>query len=199
LTGTGGIGKTRLAIQVAADLLESFVDGAYFVPLAPIREANLVMMAIAQTLGVRKTGSRALLESLVNVLHNKVLLLVLDNFEHIISAAPLVTDLLARCPRLKVLITSREVLHLRGEHEFLVPALALPVSRQPLPLATLTQYEAVQLLSSAPQRSNRILWSITPTHRRLPKFAYGWMGCPWRLNWRRRAPSFSRRRSCCKN
>ncbi|MFN8492562.1 MAG: BTAD domain-containing putative transcriptional regulator [Caldilineaceae bacterium] len=145
LTGTGGIGKTRLALQVAADLLERFGDGAYFVPLVPIREANLVLTVLAQTLNVHETGSRTLVENVVSYLQDKALLLVLDNFEHVVSTAPLMTDLLARCPQLKILVTSREVLHLRGEHEFSVPALGLPVRHQPLPLDTLTQSEAVQL------------------------------------------------------
>src|SRR5205823_6093728 len=98
---------------------------------------NLVLMAIAQTLGVREAGSRTLLESVVNYLHDKALLLVLDNFEHVVSAAPVITDLLARCPRLKILVTSREVLHLRGEHEFPVSALTMPTRRQAPSLASL--------------------------------------------------------------
>lgn len=145
LTGTGGIGKTRLALQVAADLFMSFPDGVHFIPLALIRDANLVLTTLAQTLNVREIGNRPLLENVAGFLQGKTLLLVIDNFEHVISAAPLLTDLLARCPQLKVLITSREVLHLRGEHEFSVPALGLPEHRTEVSLETFTQSTAVQL------------------------------------------------------
>lgn len=127
LTGPGGIGKTRLAMQVAANLLDHFVDGVYFVSLAPISEPNLVGAAIAQTLGVRETAGRSLQESLRAYLRDRQLLLVLDNFEQILAAAPLVSALLTACRRLKTLVTSRAPLHLYGEQEFPVPPLALPI------------------------------------------------------------------------
>jgi len=145
LTGTGGIGKTRLALQVAADLFMSFPDGVYFIPLTLIRDANLVLTTLAQTLNVREIGNRPLLENVAGFLQGKTLLLVIDNFEHVISAAPLLIGLLARCPQLKLLVTSREVLHLRGEHEFSVPALGLPEHREAASLETFTQSAAVQL------------------------------------------------------
>ncbi len=126
LTGPGGIGKTRLAMQAATTLLDHFVDGVYFVSLAPITEPTLVISAIAQTLDVREAGTQALLEILQNFLHDRQLLLVLDNFEQVAKAAPLVATLLAECPRLKLLVTSRATLHLYGEYEFPVPPLALP-------------------------------------------------------------------------
>src|SRR5262245_12557142 len=126
LTGPGGVGKTRLALQVAAELLDDFTDGIYVVNLAPISDAGLVASAIAQTLGVREAAGRPLLNQLQDYLRGRHMLLLLDNFEQVVIAAALIADLLARCPRLIVLVTSREVLHLRGEKEILVPPLALP-------------------------------------------------------------------------
>lgn len=126
LTGPGGIGKTRLAMQVAATLLDHFVDGIYFVALAPIRDAALVISAIAQAVGVHELAGRPLQEILQDTLCARRMLLVLDNFEHVVTAAPLVGELVAACQQLKVLVTSRSTLHLYGEQEFPVPPLALP-------------------------------------------------------------------------
>lgn len=126
LTGPGGTGKTRLGLQVAADLLDQFENGAYFINLASISDASLVASAIAQALDVREAGRRPPLENVKGFLRDKQLLLLLDNFEQVVSSAPLVSELLATCTRLKILVTSRERLHLRGEHEFSVPPLALP-------------------------------------------------------------------------
>ncbi len=126
LTGAGGIGKTRLALQVATTLLDHFVDGVYFVSLAPIRDADLVLVAIAETLQMREAGEQPLGESLQAYLQHRQMLLVLDNFEQVVAAAPAVARLLAQCSRLKLLLTSRATLHLYGEQEFPVPPLALP-------------------------------------------------------------------------
>lgn len=126
LTGPGGIGKTRLALQVAANLLDHFVDGVYFVSLAPIRQAELVGVTIAQTLGIREVGGQPLLESLQDYIQDRQMLLVLDNFEQVVAAAPLVGKLLAGCRRLKLLVTSRATLHLYGEQEYPAQPLALP-------------------------------------------------------------------------
>lgn len=128
LTGPGGIGKTRLALQVAVNLLDHFVDGVYFVSLAPLREPELVGAAIAQALGVREVPEYTLQETLQQYLQDKYQLLVLDNFEQILSAAPLVSALLTQCRRLKVVVTSRAPLRLYGEQEYAVPPLALPAS-----------------------------------------------------------------------
>ena len=130
LTGPGGIGKTRLALQVAANLLDQFVDGVYFVSLAPIREAELVGVTIAQTLGVHEVGGQPLLESLQDYIQDRQMLLVLDNFEQVVAAAPLVGTLLAGCRRLKVLMTSLAPLHLYGEQEYSAPPLALPDAKR---------------------------------------------------------------------
>jgi predicted ATPase/class 3 adenylate cyclase len=126
LSGPGGTGKTRLALQAAAELLDDFADGSYFVNLAPISEPDLVATTIAHALGVAEVASRPLEESLHAFLRAKRTLLLLDNFEQVLDAAPLVGELLAAAPGLKVLVTSRAVLRLYGEHEFAVLPLALP-------------------------------------------------------------------------
>src|SRR6266700_5548115 len=115
LTGVGGVGKTRLALQVANALGEDFADGVSSVPLAPIRDADLVLPTIAQALGLREGAAGSFLDLLQAVLRDKHLLLVLDNFEQILPAASQLTELLAACPDLKLLVTSRAVLHVQGE------------------------------------------------------------------------------------
>jgi predicted ATPase/class 3 adenylate cyclase len=145
LTGPGGIGKTRLALQVAADLLEDFPEGTFFAPLATLSEADLLLAALAETLGVKETAEQPLDEILKDYLKERRLLLVLDNFEQVLGAAPTVTGLLAGAPGLKVLATSRAPLGLYGEHVFPVPPLTLPNLKRPPPLERLTQYEAVGL------------------------------------------------------
>src|SRR4051794_40093131 len=117
LTGSGGIGKTRLGLQVVAELIDDFPDGVSFVDLAPIRELTLVTSAIAQTLGMQETGDQPLLTQLKRFVGDKHMLLLLDNFEHVLDAAPLLAELLTTASRLKLLVTSRERLHLRGEKE----------------------------------------------------------------------------------
>jgi predicted ATPase/DNA-binding SARP family transcriptional activator len=145
LTGPGGTGKTRLGLQVAADLLDEFADGVFFVDVAPIRDPELVVPTIAQALGVREVEGRPLGERLKEYLREKQLLLLLDNFEQIVAAAQLVAELLSGAPRLKVLVTSRAVLRLRGEHDFPVPPLALPDRRHLPGRELLSQYAAVAL------------------------------------------------------
>jgi predicted ATPase/class 3 adenylate cyclase len=145
LTGPGGTGKTRLALQAAADLLDDFPDGTFFAPLATLSEAELFLSTVAETLGVRETGEQPLVESLKDYLHERQLLLVLDNFEQVLGAAPTVTELLAEAPGLKVLATSRAPLGLYGEHVYPVPPLTLPDLKRPPSLERLTQYEAVGL------------------------------------------------------
>jgi predicted ATPase/class 3 adenylate cyclase len=145
LTGPGGVGKTRLALQVAAELLDDFAAGVYFVSLGSISEPALIAVAMIQTLGIREIGGRTPLESLKASLLNREVLLVLDNFEHILAAAALVADLLETLAGLKVLVTSRAPLHLSGEHEFLVPCLLLPNHARAPALHALISYAAIQL------------------------------------------------------
>jgi predicted ATPase/class 3 adenylate cyclase len=145
LTGPGGVGKTRLALQAAADLLEVFPDGAFFVELAPLVDPALVPSTVASALGVREEGGQPVVEALEAYLRDRQLLLSLDNFEHLSAAAPVVGDLLRVCPTVKVLATSRAPLHLRGEREYPVPTLAVPEPTRREPAAHLIQYEAVRL------------------------------------------------------
>ena len=128
LIGTGGTGKTRLALQLAANTLDRFPGGAAFVLLTPVREWELVVPTIAQTLGLRDQPGESALETLGEYLRDKRLLLVLDNFEQVLPAAPALSSLLAEAPGLKLLATSRSPLHLSGEHAYRVPQLALPDS-----------------------------------------------------------------------
>src|SRR6266508_3297736 len=145
LTGPGGVGKTHLGLQVAADLVHDFTDGVYFVDLAPIRDPNLVGGALAQTLGVRESGRQPLLERLKDELRDKHMLLLLDNFEQVVEAAPSVAELLMAAVKLKVLVTSREHLHLRGEQEVAVQPLALPDPAHLPALDQVSQYAAIAL------------------------------------------------------
>ena len=145
LTGPGGIGKTRLALQAAVDLLDDFVDGVFFVPLAPLVDPHLVPATIAGTLGVREEGERPLVDRLREILGPKQVLLLVDNFEHVVEAAPIVGDLLVASPGLKVVATSRVPLRLRAEHAYPVPPLSLPRRQLTLTPEQLSQYEAVRL------------------------------------------------------
>ncbi|GHO91144.1 hypothetical protein KSF_011920 [Reticulibacter mediterranei] len=128
LTGTGGVGKTRLALAIAARMYNVFPDGVSFVSLADLRDASLVLLTIAQAQGLQCTGSQSLALSLQATLWEKRCLLVLDNFEHVMEAAPSLVHLLETSRHLRLLVTSREALHVRGEHEFVVQPLALPAS-----------------------------------------------------------------------
>jgi predicted ATPase/Tfp pilus assembly protein PilF len=145
LLGVAGTGKTRLALQVAADIANEFADGVYFVDLAPIREPDLVVSTIAQALGLRETGGQTAAESLKAHLREKRILLVLDNFEQILPAAPQVVDLLMAAPQLRTLVTSRAALRVRGEQEFPVPPLSLPDLKRLPPPEALLRYAAVSL------------------------------------------------------
>ncbi len=145
LTGPGGIGKTRLALQVAADLLEEFADGVFFVELAALTDPGLVISAMAHTLGINEAAGQSLVDILCGYLKDKQLLLLVDNFEQVVAAAPQLSPLLAGSPRLKLLVTSRAALHVRGEKLYPVSPLALPDAQHPPSLARLKQYAAVRL------------------------------------------------------
>ena len=142
LTGPGGIGKTRLALQVAANMRDHFAAGVYLVNLAAISDAAFVLPAIAHALGVKETRDQPLQQDVEHYLRSKQLLLVLDNFEQVAASAPAVAELLHVCPRLKALVTSRATLHLYGEHEFPVPPLTLP---DPEELVAAAAWRRVQL------------------------------------------------------
>jgi predicted ATPase/serine/threonine protein kinase len=148
VTGPGGIGKTRLAVHVASSLVEFFPGGIHFVPLSPVIDPGLIASVIVQTLGIREAGGQPPLEVLKQNLQDSSrapILLLLDNFEHLIHAAPTVAELLTMGPNLKIMVTSRAALHVYGEHEFPVPPLAMPDSLAVPPVDVLSQYPAVAL------------------------------------------------------
>ncbi len=151
LSGPGGTGKTRLAIAAAERAAGEFPDGVCFVPLAPVADPALVVPTLAQALGVREPPGSSPIQGIEAHLRGKKLLLVLDNFEQVLSAAPAVSELLTGCPTLKVLVTSRAVLRLSGEQDFPVPPLAVPVPESLPDLASLNQYEAVLLFTERAQ------------------------------------------------
>ena len=165
LTGPGGTGKTRLALQTASELRDVFVDGICFVSLAPINDPMLVMPTIARAFGIRDGVGQPISARLEDVLLRKRVLLLLDNFEQVVGAASQVADLLTSCPQLKLLVTSREVLHVRAEHEFAVPPLALPDLTHLPELAALTNVPSVALFLQRAQAA-RPEFQLTSTNAR---------------------------------
>jgi predicted ATPase/transcriptional regulator with XRE-family HTH domain len=168
ITGAPGVGKTRLVLEVGARLSKVFTEGVCFIPLAHIRSPNDVGWAIAQGLGGTGGNDTNHLDNLVAILRNRFCLLILDNFEHVLEAAPLVTELLKACPQLKVLATSREPLHLYGEHEIHVSPLPLPDYKNLAfssgdPTSALLQFPSVRLFI---QRCQSILpdFQLTPAN-----------------------------------
>ena len=145
LTGPGGVGKTRLALALAAKLRSAFAGGVVWVPLAALNDPTVVPSAIAQALGLTETGAMPVPEALTLSLRDRPVLLLLDNFEHVAAAAGLVSDLVAGCPQLKVLITSRAPLRLRSEHEFFVAPLPAPEVTPRLSVHALAANPAVDL------------------------------------------------------
>ena len=144
LTGPGGTGKTRLSLQLAADATDRFPDGIYFVPLGTISQSDLVLPTIAQALGLVDPGTQAL-DRLADHIGSKCILLVLDNFEQVNDAAPQIADLLARAPKMSILVTSRSPLRVYGEQEFPVPPLGLPDPKHLPDFEQLSTYESVAL------------------------------------------------------
>lgn len=173
-TGSGGTGKTRLAVQVALELVDHYEDGVMFVPLAPVRKPELVLPAIAQVLGVTESAARPLIDRLIEYLRDKHQLLLLDNFEQVVDAAPYIAQLLQACPKLQVLATSRTPLRVRGEKELPVPPLALPPRphlMSPPNLRrddALSQYAAVELFI---QRARDVKSDFAVTNETAPAIA----------------------------
>ena len=165
LTGPGGVGKTHLALHVAADLVHEYAGSLFFVALAPLCDPALVAGVIAHTVGMRERGERPIAESLMMHLREQRVLLLLDNFEHLLPAAPLVAELVASCPRLRVLVTSRAALHLREEREYPVAPLAVPDLAHLPSVDALTQYPAINLFvrrATAVKPEFRVTYSNAP-------------------------------------
>ncbi len=155
ITGVGGAGKSRLALEVAHNLRDHFRDGVFLVRLSPILDPNLVVTAIAETLDIRESiGGHTLLDMLRDTLRDKQLLLLMDNWEQVIAAAPVAVQLLEACPRLKILSTSRTALHVRGEHEVPLAPLSLPPEKTVHAAEQIQQAAAVQLFVQRAQAAN---------------------------------------------
>jgi predicted ATPase/class 3 adenylate cyclase len=155
LTGPGGSGKSRLALRVAADLLPQYRDGSCFVDLAPVTDPALVPAAVANALGVPESPGRPILDEVKDHLRHRELLQVVDNFEQVAEAGPVIEELLVAAPKLRTMVTSRVVLSLRGEQEYAVPPLHVPdPARLPLDLSALTEVEAVRLFTERAQAAS---------------------------------------------
>ena len=162
LTGPGGTGKTRLALQAAASAIESFADGAWLVELAPLADPVLVPQNIASTFGLRENPGQTLIELVADYLHGRNLLLVLDNCEHLIEACAQAADrLLHACPDVKILVSSREALGIDGEATYRVPPLSLPDAYELQEYEQLARYESVQLFVERAKAVNSH-FSLTP-------------------------------------
>jgi predicted ATPase/transcriptional regulator with XRE-family HTH domain len=161
LTGTGGTGKTRLALRVAQQILVQFEDGVFFVSLGSIGDPKLVPSAIAATVGVNERKSQALVDVLQEHFRGRHLLLLLDNLEHLIDASDVVAALLDACPRLSILVTSRFLLHLSREHEYPVPPLSVPDIKHLPSFEALFRYDAMALFVQQAQ-SARPSFTLTP-------------------------------------
>jgi len=170
LTGPGGIGKTRLALQVATEVAAEFPGGVCFVPLSAVRDRSLISSTIAQSLRVGELGNQSPQDSLKEYVSrlDQPMLLVLDNFEHLVSAAPLIAELLTSGPKLKVVVTSQSPLHVYGEHEFPVPPLALPDLKSIPSLEILSRLPAVALFV---ERANAVKREFALTAENAPAVA----------------------------
>jgi len=161
LTGPGGIGKTRLALEAASEMVSRFADGVFFVSLSPVSDPARVASVIAGALGVREIADQPLAETLKGYLSDRQILLILDNFEHLMPAAPLIPALLMRASQLQIIVTSREVLHVPGEQEYLVPPLQLPEPSSAESVALLGGYEAIALFVQR-AKAVRTDFALTP-------------------------------------
>ena len=169
LTGSGGCGKTRLALAVAREVVGSFEDGVWLVDLAPLADPSLVPQALASTLGAREQPARSLSETLWDYLGSKKVLVVLDNCEHLIeTCAELVEALLRSCPELRILATSREALGIAGEISWSVPSLTLPDLRRLLDVESLSRYESARLFV---ERAAAVKPTFTLTEQNAPAVA----------------------------
>ena len=164
LTGPGGSGKTRLCIAVAAAVAGDYPDGVYFVPLAPVRDPGLVPSTIAQHIGLQDARDRPLMEHLVSQLRERQILIVLDNFEHLLAGAPVVTRLLQETGTVRILVSSRSSLRVSGEQECPVPPLTTPAEQAHPTAASLAACESVRLFAERAAASS--MASGRPSSRR---------------------------------
>ena len=191
LTGPGGTGKTRLSLQIAAQVADQFPGGVTFVALAPISDPELVAPAIVEALHL-EAGSAPPRDRLLQHFRDRQALLVMDNFEQVLAAATLVADLIRASPGLKVIVSSRGALRISGEQEMPVPPLALPDPGAPAD-AQCRSTRRCGCSSSARRRGQAgVRGRPTRTPRRSPRSARAWTGCRWRSSWPRRASS------CCR-
>lgn len=166
LIGTGGIGKTRLSLQTGQYLLDQFPDGVWFVPLESLADEELVPQTVASFFGIEKSPNQTVVQALVDALHNKTMLLILDNCEHLLqTCAQLVETLLKNCLNIKFLTTSREVLRLEGEATYPVPSLTIPSSGTTNLIDSTTRYEALKLFS---ERAGLVLPNFDITKENFP-------------------------------
>jgi len=195
LTGSGGCGKTRLALQIAADVLEQYPDGVWFVDLAPLTDVSLVLSAIAQELEVQETPGQSLSQTLKEFLQSRRTLIVLDNCEHLLDACARTAELVLRaCPQVKILATSREALGVSGENTYRVPSLSLPPPTNLFPWREYCSTKRYSSSSSARWRLHRRFISLRQTLPRSPRSVPVWTESRWPSNWLRRARARSRSR-----
>jgi predicted ATPase len=169
LTGAGGTGKSRLALQIGLEMFDQFKDGVYLVKLEPISDPNLVISSIAETLGIRESpGSRPISEMLKEYLRDKQMLLILDNFEQVVEVAPCVAELLEACPGLKCIVTSRTPLRLRAEKELPVPPLTIPNQQEFINLDNVSKFTAIELFI---QRAHAVKPNLFITNANIPAVA----------------------------
>jgi predicted ATPase len=169
LTGPGGTGKSRLGLQIALDNVGKFRDGVYLVRLTPVRDPELVISTIADTLNIREANDpHSLLGNLEGYLRDKQMLLLLDNFEQVLEAAPKIAELMEACPELRIVVTSRAPLRIRGEKELFVPPLAVPAHQGFVDLQNMAQYAAVELFI---QRAQSMKTDFTVTNENAPAVA----------------------------
>jgi len=169
LIGPGGSGKTRLCIALAAEVAGGYPDGVYFVPLAPVRDPGLVPSTIAQSIGLQDARDRPLMEHLVSQLRERRLLIVLDNFEHLLASAPVVTRLLQETSAVRILVSSRSPLRVSGEQECPVPPLGVPAEEPRPSAASLAACESVRLFA---ERAAAAVPGFTLDDENAPAIAY---------------------------
>jgi AAA domain len=197
LTGPGGSGKTRLCVAVAGEVAGDYPDGVYFVPLAPVRDPGLVPSTIVQSIGLQDARDVPLMEHLISQLRERQVLIVLDNFEHLLAGAPVVTRLLRETSAVRILVTSRAPLHVSGEQE--CRSRRWQCRTWTLARRLCRWRPASRCACSPSERPARSQDSLlmTRTRRRSRRSPAGSTACRWPSSWRRRGSSCCRLRESC--